>query len=242
MPCRCDKPPDAAVQSTRPAELVDAYLRDRLQRELEELGEIAQNASNEEAVDRVWARVKEIRELRRAVDILADGQQDGARPVTYLVGATLLDSAHRLLTRSRHEEIVYVTGPEDGRQLFALTRLVQFELADKSAAHATPDPVSQTEALTRLEKRKERLLAAFHSHPGKGTEATSPSSVDLSTQADLERMGYPTIGAVFSRDGFVRFYSVNRKFRVVASGAGCEPVGENLFRLCNAARSRRKAR
>ena len=235
MAWRRDDPPQAVVQSRKPEELVDSYLRDRLRRELEDLGELAQNAISEEAVDRVWGRVKELRELRRAVEALADKQED-CLPATYLVSATFLDAARRYLTRSRFEELVYVTGPEDGGHLFALTRLVRFRLSEKSVAHAAPDPISQTEALTQLEKREERLLAVFHSHTGRGAGATSPSSVDLSTQAGLERMGYPTIGAVFSRDGFVRFFSMNRRFRVAASGAGCEPIDKNVFRLGDATR------
>jgi len=215
----------------RPEQLIDAYLLERLRGALEELGELAQKALDEKAVEGAYARVKALRGLRRAVGALVQGQSEETRPAVYLVSASFLRIALRLLTKTHNEELVYVTGPEDGKHLFALTRLVRFALSEKSVAYAAPEPASQTAALTRLDKRQERLLATFHSHPGRGAQASTPSSVDLSTQGNLERMGYPSIGAIFTRDGFVRFYSVKRRFRVVVSGADCEQVGEYLFRL-----------
>ena len=125
--------------------------------------------------------------------------------------------------------------PEDSKQAFAITQLVTFKLAEKSRVGATPDPTSQLAALTELDQRGERLLAVLHSHPGRGAGATMPSSVDRATQDGLEKMGYPTIGAIFSRDGFVRFFSVNRRFRVAVSGAGVEPAGDRIFRLADVA-------
>ena len=235
MDSKKDKPDGAEPLSAYPGKLVDAYLRERLRSTLEDLGELARNTVADEEVDRVYARVKRLRALRRAVESLGEGQEGGARPAVYLVSAQFLETAFRVLTRSPNEELVYVTGPEDGKQLFALTRLVRFALAERSIAHAAPEPISQTRALARLVEREERLLATFHSHPGRGARATTPSSVDLSTQSNLERMGYPSIGAIFSRDGFVRFFSSDRSFRVVVSGAGCERVGEGLYRLTTAA-------
>jgi len=215
----------------RPEQLLDGYLLKRLHGALDELGELAQGTLDEKAVEGAYARVKELRGLRRAIVSLVEGEKSETQPSVYLVASSFLRIALRLLTRTHDEELVYVTGPEDGKRLFALTRLVRFALSEKGVAHAEPEPSSQTAALTRLDKRQERLLAAFHSHPGRGAGATAPSSVDLSTQKNLERMGYPSIGGIFTRDGFVRFYSAKRRFQVIVSGADCERVGEHLFRL-----------
>jgi proteasome lid subunit RPN8/RPN11 len=175
--------------------------------------------------------VERLRGLRSAVATLAEGVDPVALPPLYLVSSSFLREAYGFLTETEDESLVYATGPEDGRRAFALTRLVTFDLTQASAVHAEPDPGSQLQALTELEENGERLLATFHSHPGKGAGATTPSSTDLATQEGLEKLGYPAIGVVFSRNGFIRFYSQNRPFRVVVSGTGIEPVEERLFRL-----------
>ena len=84
-------------------------------------------------------------------------------------------------------------------------------------------------ALAGLDAAGELFLAMFHSHPGDDADATCPSEEDLRTQERLERADYPTIGAIVSRDGHVRFYGVNRRFRVAVSGDGYEEVGDGLF-------------
>lgn len=219
-------PPDRAL---------DEFLMERLRGALEELGVLARGTGEHDAVDRAYDGVSRLRQLRQALKILAQGRTAGETTPVYLVSASFLTEASHALTRSHDEDLLYATGPEDGKTLFALTRLVAFKLAEKSVAHAVPDPASQIAALTELDRREERLLAAFHSHPGRGAGATTPSSVDLSTQAGLEQMGYPTIGAIFGRNGFVRFFSANRPFRVVVSGAGIEQVDEQLFRASDVA-------
>jgi proteasome lid subunit RPN8/RPN11 len=218
-----------------PEQLVDGFLQETLAGALIELDAQARGMGDDQAVERTYTRVRELRRLRRAVESLAHGVTADTGGAVYLASASFLAEAFRTVTPTPDEHLVYATGPEDGKRLFALTRLVTFELAERGIAHAAPDPASQIAALTELDRSEERLLATFHSHPGKGPGATTPSSVDLSTQAGLEKMGYPTIGAIFCRDGFVRFFSVNRRFRVVVSGAGIEQLEAHLFHLTEVA-------
>lgn len=215
---------------TSPIELVRGFVRTTLDDALETLVKRAREGEDEGEVERAFGRVREVRRLRRAIDTLAKGPTPAREPAVpvYLVSAAFLAHSFSLLTQTRDEHLVYATGPEDGKELFALTRLVEFDLAEKSPGRAVPDPRSQIVALSKLDQCEERLLATFHSHPAGVTE---PSDTDLSTQKRLEEMRYPAIGAVFSRDGFIRFYSVDRPFRVVVSGAGCKKVEERLFRL-----------
>jgi len=197
------------------------------------LAEVERRAweTDDGAVEASLEQVRRLRELRRALAAMAKDQVEASHDPTYLVAASFLRDAFRTLTKTHDEALVYATGPEDGKRLFALTRLVTFELAKSSAAYASPDPASQSDALAQLDADGERLLATIHSHPGSGARATTPSCVDLATQETLERYGYPTIGVVCSRDGYVRFYVVNRPFRVFVSGAGVERVEERLYRL-----------
>ena len=157
-------------------------------------------------------------------------QQAQSQPL-YTISSRFLREAYESLTQTPDEGLIYVTGPKEGENIFVLSRLVKFQPAHVSQAHAEPDPLSQGSALERLTDEGQALLATFHSHPGNGADATHPSGTDLATQDQLEQLSYPTIGAIFSRDGYVRFYSKNREFQVSVSGSGCELVAENVFRI-----------
>jgi proteasome lid subunit RPN8/RPN11 len=219
--------------SNAPAREVDAYLLRNLLMELAEFNDRATSIGDDPAVSDAYARVIELRELRRATQRLSEVEPETVN--TYLMRTSFLEEAFRILTRTPHEHLVYATGAEDGDRVFSVSQLVHFDLESQSMVGAAPEPASQAKALLSLEETRERLLATLHSHPGTGPGATDPSSVDLSTQRNLEKAGCPAIGLVFSRDGYVRFYAVERRFRVSISGAGCERVERDLFRLTNVA-------
>lgn len=219
-------PPD------RPDQLIDGFLSEKLQATLDELRRQAWQTDGTDMPDSTYDTLKRLRQLRSALaTLMSKDEVVDARTSTYLIGAAFLREAFAALTKTADEDLVYATGPEDGKRLFALTRLVTFDLAQRSLAHAAPEHSSQLAALSQLDRNKERLLATLHSHPGRGAGSTAPSSVDLSTQRGLEKNGYPSIGAIFARDGYVRFYSVNRLFRVAVSGAGVRQVDDKLFQV-----------
>jgi len=206
---------------------LQAYLRDQSQHasaalQREALGD------DEHAFDTACAEARRLLQLRQSLAFLARAAQKRTRVPTYLVGAEFLHDAARRLTRTQNEDLVYVTGLADGDGVFALTKLVRIALR-RGPAHATPVPASAARTLARLDAAGELLLAMLHSHPGDGPGATLPSDEDLQTQERLERAEYPTIGAIVSRDGHVRFYGVNRRFRVAISGEGYQDLGDSLF-------------
>jgi hypothetical protein len=214
------------------ARLVDGYLSEKLSATFEELRQQAWQIDGIEMPDETYNRLKTLRKMRSALSVVKSyGENEDAGCFTYLISAAFLKSAYRALTKTRDEDLVYATGPDDGERLCALTRMVTFDLAQKSVAYAEPEPTSQLRALLQLDENEERLLATLHSHSGRGPERASPSTLDLSTQRGLEKNGYPAIGGVFSRDGYARFYSVNRPFRIVVSGAGVKQVDDFLFRI-----------
>lgn len=214
------------------ARLVDGYLSENLSATLEELRQQAWETDGIEIPNEIYNRLKKLRKIRSALSVLkSHSQNEEAREFTYLISASFLKSAYRALTKTRDEDLVYATGPDDGERLCALTRMVTFDLAQRSVAYAAPESTSQLRALLQLDENEERLLATLHSHSGDGPESIKPSSTDLSTQRGLEQNGYPAIGVVFSRDGYARFYSVYRPFRVVVSGAGVKQVDDCLFQI-----------
>ena len=222
------------IPMDRPDQLIDGFLSEKLQATLDELRRQAWQTDGSEMPEAPYDALKRLRQLRAALTtLMSEGEATDSRHSVYLISASFLREAFAALTRTRDEHLVYATGPDDGKRLFALTRLVRFNLAQRGLAHAAPERTSQLTALSQLDKNGERLLATFHSHPGRGAGSTTPSGVDLSTQRGLEKNGYPAIGAVFSRDGYVRFYSVNRLFHVTVSGAGVKQVSDQLFQIAD---------
>lgn len=206
---------------------LQAYLRDQSERAAAALQREALG-DDERAFDSACGQARRLLQLRQSLACLTTAAETRSRIPTYLVGAEFLHDAARRLTRTQNEDLVYVTGLADGDGGFALTRLVRIALK-RGVAHATPVPASAARALASLDAAGELFLAMFHSHAGDGAGATRPSKEDLNTQERLERAEYPTIGAIVSRDGHVRFYAVNRRFRVAISGDGYEEVGDSLF-------------
>lgn len=132
---------------------------------------------------------------------------------------------------SQIENMYFVTGSHI-QNLFTMDRMVLFELEKQSAVYVKGKAASSHQVLIELDERHgHRLHGWFHSHPGTGANATHPSSIDKSHQARLERGGYPAIGAIFVRDGFVRFFSLDRDFEVQIYGKGAKRIDENLYRL-----------
>jgi hypothetical protein len=220
-------------RSDSPERLLTDFVEHQLDTAAASLQEKARAAGENWAVEQAFEDVMELRRVRQAVGDLAQRETAKASVPLYLASASFLKTTFESLTETPDEHLVYATGPEDGKQAFALTRLITFGLAEQTPVSAKPEPTSQRDALIELDRQGERLLAVLHSHPGHGESATKPSSVDQTTQEGLEKMGYPAIGAIFSRDGFVRFFSVNRPFRVAVSGTGVERVGDRVFRVGN---------
>jgi proteasome lid subunit RPN8/RPN11 len=130
----------------------------------------------------------------------------------------------------KREQFFFITGSEtDG--LLILDQTCGFEHASRTAAGVEGEIKSTHALLCRLEHFGHRLLGHFHSHPGRGIGATLPSSIDRTFQERLERGGYPTVAAVFSRDGFVRFFRLDNNFELQIFGKGAEKVEPNIFHL-----------
>ena len=209
------------------------FLKDYITRTLEQAIALVRERSwqdNVAAFEEARENLKLAFRLRTSLARVISHPGFGETPL-YLASAAFLRRAYETVTETADENLIYITGPEARDVVFALSRIVQFALAQRSPINAVPEPTSQLDALIKLDDAGQRLLATVHSHPGRGAAATHPSGVDLSTQRHLEQAGYPTIGAIFSRDGYVRFYTVARQFAVSISGNGVEQLEDCVFHL-----------
>lgn len=170
--------------------------------------------------------------MKMNLGLMEQAEAEDVKPElpTYVVSSMFLWDCHEWLTRSEAEELCFITGVEmDG--MLHLQHRSEFKLAMQSWGGAEADMASMTKALMEMDKYGHRLLAHFHSHPFKGADGTRPSSVDKDFQRRLETGKYAAIGAVFSRDGYVRFFANDIKFAVKVFGKGVEQVEEMVFRL-----------
>lgn len=148
----------------------------------------------------------------------------------HLVHSACLYEVYRELIKSTNEAIAYVIGSRVG-SIVTMERSVILPLDSSSRGHANANPEFCRKLLVECERFGTVLAAYFHTHPGKGAANTQPSDIDLTTQAEKEAGGYPTIGGIFSRDGYLRFFTDQMEFHVHVLGKEIEHEGRNLFRL-----------
>ena len=147
----------------------------------------------------------------------------------YRASSLFLKDSYQYLNKGADESLHFVTGLEvDGKKI--LNRMIELNLEDHNPCFAKADSDSVKKALIYLSIHGFRLLGCFHIHPGSGPGATYPSSTDLKLDRLLFRGGYESVGAIFSRDGYVRFYSL-QDFNIRIYGKGVERVDEYIYRI-----------
>jgi hypothetical protein len=148
----------------------------------------------------------------------------------YSVSSFFLQECFKHLTADREEQFVFITGPEmDG--MLVLDQKIEFEHQKRSLVGVVGNMSATHRLLIKLEQFGHRLLAHFHSHPGNGLESTRPSGTDEGFQRRLETAGYPTVAAIFSRDGYIRFFRLDNNFEVTIHGKGVQSLGNYTYKL-----------
>lgn len=181
----------------------------------------------------VLDRLIDTGETRRFLYALATGETTCKdNQPQFIIGSEVLYAAFRMLNECQTESILYGIGNQFGN-VYTIERLVPLKLEDSGVAYACADAASSAKVLIDLEPYGSLLTGYFHTHPGRGPGANRPSSVDITNQAQLEQSNYRTIGGIFSRDGYLRFFSDQMTFAVDISGKGVEHVQTNLWKLCS---------
>jgi hypothetical protein len=148
----------------------------------------------------------------------------------YIISSLFLHECFKELTADRDEQFFFLTGAIV-RGTYVLDQKLEFEHSKRSMVGVVGNQAATHRLLIKLEQFGHRLLAHFHSHPGKGFEATHPSGTDTGFQKRLEDAGYPSVAAIFSRDGYVRFFRLDNDLEIEIYGSGVEQHGKNSFRL-----------
>lgn len=152
----------------------------------------------------------------------------------YTVSSFFLNDCHSFLFKenNKKESMLLVTGIKY-HKLFTLEKIISVDFEIQSSSFIKGDIFSNMKQLLYLEKFGYKLHAWFHSHISNGKSSILPSTVDVRQQEDFESGKYPTIGAIFSKDRYVRFFSVDKKFKIVVYGKGVDVIDENTFYIRN---------
>ncbi|MCK5595249.1 hypothetical protein KAI19_03645 [bacterium] len=143
----------------------------------------------------------------------------------------LRDSYNFLNVDKRIESLHFLTGPQVGNIVIP-DRIVDFEKEIQSPVFAKGKSDSVQKALIELAKYGYKLHGCFHIHPGTGASATIPSHIDFELQKTLDKGGYKAIHAIFSRDGYIRFYSsLDFQIQIYGKGVEIEDERAKVYRL-----------
>jgi proteasome lid subunit RPN8/RPN11 len=200
----------------------------------------ALRCGNRAVADQQVARLGHVFDVIETVDdatrallaVYPQAMQASGPASTYVVSSWFLAScAETLLADPQgHERLHFVTGVRVGTHR-TLDRMVPVPIESQSSIHAAADQTGAQQALLELDAWGHTVHGLFHSHPGQGREATRPSSTDLATHERYERGGYPLIGAIVVRDGFVRFFSHHSDFTITIFGEGVTQIDTRLFQF-----------
>lgn len=172
------------------------------------------------------------RELQHVAECLAilEGKKRPSLAPRFVVSSMFLEQCFRDLTADANEQFFFITGAEvEG--VGVLDQKIEFAHQRRTMLGVTGNTSATHRLLIRLEQFGHRLLGHFHSHPGLGLSSTHPSGTDEAFQKRLETAGYPTVAAIFSRDGYVRFFRLSSSFELSVHGEGVEELGQHTYRL-----------
>jgi proteasome lid subunit RPN8/RPN11 len=152
----------------------------------------------------------------------------------YLVSSWFLaECAAYLLSHPQgHERLHLVTGIKLSDHRRTLAHLIKVPLALQSRGEAQANQEELANIQIRMDGFGHHLYGLFHSHPGQGMLATTPSGIDLDTHQRFAKGGYPLVSAIFERSGFVRFFS-DSPFTITLYGKGVAHVEEHVCQILN---------
>ncbi|HXS95076.1 MAG TPA: hypothetical protein VN736_10755 [Candidatus Limnocylindrales bacterium] len=190
----------------------------------------AAEAGKQKRLSELFLSIRQANDFLESLEQIAKHVPEGKPARRYTVSSLFLQESFKKLTASADEEFVFITGSEiDG--VLVLDQWAEFAHEKKSPLAVTGDVRATHSLLIRLENFGHRLLASFHSHPGRGAEATAPSGTDERFQKRLEAAGHIAVMAIFSRDGFIRFLRLDSDIDIQVFGTGVEKHGPGIFRL-----------
>jgi proteasome lid subunit RPN8/RPN11 len=138
-----------------------------------------------------------------------------------------------MLTPGADEEMQFLTGPKIGPIRVVCRWAAPARLDRQSPVFVRATARSVADVLIPIIEQGAELHIIAHSHPGGGAWATTPSGTDIECLGKLQKNGSPAIGCIVTRDGCVRFFSVQTQFHVIVLGTGVKDLSQNVFHIAH---------
>ena len=164
------------------------------------------------------------------VEAEGEASKGGDSLLYSIPGFFVLDVARYLNHEIDHKERAVLIGAVQMGHTIIPVRYYEVR-AERGYSYVRVDPQSSIEAKLNMEENGLYFGGLWHSQM-RGTY--NPSGVDLETQR-LEEEHYNAIGAVFTPEGRITFYSVDKPFRVEIKHPHIRRVEEHVFQIESAA-------
>lgn len=206
-------------------------ITEKSRKEFAKLKEAIINNYDIEHADNIYTRLCDFSHTQLILSEISNEITSSPNEVPeFKVGSEILYKAFNKLNSIKTESILYAVGNNYGNS-YSIERLIDLELDQSELGYAKANPSFSSKSLIELEEYGTLLTCYFHAHPGRGVNSNNPSSTDFSNQERLEKGNYKTIGGIFSRDGYLRFFSDKLQYKISISGKGVEHVSKDVYKL-----------
>lgn len=161
------------------------------------------------------------------------GRPPESSPQTFVLESFFIRELITILTPGANEEMKFLTGPKIGLIRIVCRWGAPARLDSQSPVFVRASARSVADVLIPIIEQGAELHVIAHSHPGAGAWATTPSGTDVECLSRLQMNGSPAIGLIVTRDGYVRFFSIQTKFHVLVLGSGVKEVSNNVFYIAH---------
>lgn len=173
-------------------------------------------------------RLEEYKEIIATKRLLRQISPSDTVAQKYVFSSALLVESLHICTETRDEGMHFIVGMEIEDMLVG-THILEFPYDHRSIAGAAGNHLATHRICIDTYESGLRIVALVHSHPGSGTYANYPSSIDKRTQ-DLWNKTTMLIGGIWSRDGYLR-WSANHAFSVNIVGPHLRHLGGDLWEM-----------
>lgn len=222
------------------ASRIGGHCGDRVQRAIAKLesrrrvvGELIEDCVRKKCAGQITSLSDEYRRLCGTITFLErlnPSTLDRGR--VFVFSSLMLRESFELCCEIPNKEgMHFIVGIERGGTLYG-TKIIPFQYSHRSFAGAAGEQARTHRIAIDMHEAAHRLIAIMHSHPGWGPDANRHSGTDMQTQGDYEA-GWSNISGIWSRDGYVRFFSHKLRFGVEVCGSGVMRSSEedNVFKV-----------
>jgi len=195
----------------------------RLRRRIDECA----RGGHSDELSRVAEKLTQVTRDARALASLGT-PEDGTRQ-RFVFSSAMLRESFRYCVSRPEEGMHFILGIEHEGMLIG-THIVPFPYEYRSVAGAAGVHQATHKICIQAHETGHYAIALVHSHPGSGIDANHPSPTDRRTQT-LWECGTRLLGGIWSRDGYLRWYTNELAFAVNVEGNQIERVEENVWKI-----------